>query len=35
MSADVFARLYRSRQPLDAGTAREIAANLAALDRAK
>ena len=35
MSADAFARLYRSRQPLDTATAREIAANLVALDRAK
>lgn len=35
MSANAFARLYRARKPLDAATAREIAANLAALDRAK
>ena len=33
MSADAFARLYRSRKPLDAATAREISANLAALTR--
>jgi hypothetical protein len=35
MSAGVFAKLYRARKPLDAATAREISANLAALDRAK
>ena len=35
MSADAFARLYRSRTPLDADTAREISANLAAIDKAK
>jgi hypothetical protein len=35
MSADAFARLYRSRTPLRADTAREIAANLAATDKAK
>ena len=35
MSAATFAKLYRSRTPLDAATAREIAANLAATDRAK
>jgi hypothetical protein len=35
MSADAFARLFRSRKPLDAGTAREISANLAAIDKAK
>ncbi len=35
LSAEAFARLYRARQPLDAATAREISANLAALDRAK
>ncbi|HLX95404.1 MAG TPA: hypothetical protein VKU37_06660 [Verrucomicrobiae bacterium] len=35
MSADVFAKLYRARQPLDADTAREISANLAATDRAR
>lgn len=34
MSADAFARLYRARTPLDAATAREIAANLAAIDQA-
>jgi hypothetical protein len=34
MSAEVFAKLYRSRAPLDADTAGEIAANLAATDRA-
>ena len=35
MSAGAFAKLYRSRTPLDAATAKEIAANLAAIDRAK
>ena len=35
MSADAFAKLYRSRKPLDAATAKEISANLAAIDRAK
>ena len=35
MSADAFAKLYRSRTPLDAATAKEIAANLAAIDKAK
>jgi hypothetical protein len=35
MSADAFARLYRSRSPLDADTAGEISANIAATDRAK
>jgi hypothetical protein len=35
MSADAFAKLYRSRASLDAATAREISANLAAIDRAK
>jgi hypothetical protein len=35
MSAETFARLYRARAPLDAGTAGEIAANLAATDKAK
>ena len=35
MSADAFARLYRTRRPLDAATAREISVNLAAIDRAK
>jgi hypothetical protein len=35
MSADTFAKLYRSRAPLDPATAKEISANLAAIDRAK
>ena len=35
MTAATFARLYRSRTPLDADTAKEISANLAAIDRAK
>ena len=35
MSADAFAKLYRSRTPLGADTAKEISANLAALDHAK
>ena len=35
MSADAFARLYRSRTPLDTDTAKEISANLAAMDKAK
>jgi hypothetical protein len=35
MSAGTFAKLYRSRTPLDADTAKEIAANLAATDQAK
>jgi hypothetical protein len=35
MSADSFAKLYRSRSPLGADTAKEIAANLAAIDKAK
>jgi hypothetical protein len=35
MSADAFAKLYRSRTPLDAETAKEISANLAAMDKAK
>jgi hypothetical protein len=35
MSADTFAKLYRSRKPLDAETAQEISTNLAAIDRAK
>jgi hypothetical protein len=35
MSADTFAKLYRSRTPLGADTAREISANLAAIDKAK
>ena len=35
MSADAFARLYRARTPLDAGTAAEISANLSEMDRAQ
>jgi len=35
MSAEAFARLYRSRTPLDATTAAEISANLAATDKAQ
>jgi len=35
MSAEAFARLYRSRTPLDIDTAKEISANLAATDKAK
>jgi hypothetical protein len=35
MSADAFARLYRARTSLGADTAKEIAANLAATDKAK
>ena len=35
MSAEKFAQLYRNRQRLDTATAREISANLAAIDRAK
>ena len=35
LSAEAFAKLYRARKPLDAATAREISANLAAVDRAK
>ncbi len=35
MSADAFAKLYRARKPLDASTAKEISANLAAIDKAK
>ncbi|HUD48445.1 MAG TPA: hypothetical protein VMR33_16545 [Candidatus Baltobacteraceae bacterium] len=35
MSADEFARLFRSRTPLGADTAKEISANLAATDKAK
>lgn len=35
MSAEAFAKLYRSRAPLDADTAKEISANLAATDKAK
>lgn len=34
MSADAFAKLYRSRAPLDADTATEISANLAATNKA-
>ena len=34
MSAGTFAKLYRSRSPLDADTTKEIAANLAATDKA-
>jgi cytochrome c556 len=33
MSADTFAKLYRSRSPLDADTAKKIAANIAAADK--
>src|ERR1035441_3242995 len=35
MRAETFAKLYRSRSPLDADTAKEISANLAAIDKAK
>ena len=35
LNADAFAKLYRARKPLDAATAREISANLVAIDRAK
>ena len=35
MSAETFARLYRSRTPLDKATAAEISANLAATDKAR
>jgi hypothetical protein len=35
MSVDTFANLYHSRSPLGADTAKEIAANIAATDRAK
>jgi hypothetical protein len=35
MSAEAFARLYRSRAPLGADAAKEIAANLAATDKAR
>ncbi len=35
MSAEAFAELYHSRTPLDAATAREISANLAAIDKTK
>jgi len=35
MSADAFAKIYRSRVPLDVATAKEISANLAVIDHAK
>lgn len=35
MSAESFARLFRSRAPLGSETAKAIAANLAAIDQAK
>jgi hypothetical protein len=35
MSAEAFARIYRSRTPLDMATAAEISANLAATDKAQ
>ena len=35
LSADAFAKLYRSRKPLDADTAKDIATNLAAIDKAQ
>jgi len=35
MSAEAFGRLYRSRTPLGAETAKEMSANLAATDTAK
>ena len=35
MSAEAFARIYRSRSPLDTATAAEISANLAATDKAQ
>jgi DNA-binding phage protein len=35
MSADAFARLYRARTPLYAGTAAEISANLSETDQAQ
>jgi hypothetical protein len=35
MSAEAFARIYRSRTPLDTATAAEISANLAATDKAQ
>ena len=35
MNHETFAKLYRSRAPLDADTAKEIAANLATTDKAK
>lgn len=34
MSADAFAKLRRARKPLGADTAREISANLAAIEKA-
>jgi hypothetical protein len=34
MSAEAFVRLYRARAPLDADTAKDIVANLAATDKA-
>ena len=35
MSAEAFARIYRFRTPLDSDTAKEISANLAAIDKAQ
>jgi hypothetical protein len=35
MSAEAFARLYRSRTPLDRATAAAISTNLAAMDKAQ
>ena len=35
MSAERFAQIYRARAPLDAATAAEISANLAATDKAQ
>jgi hypothetical protein len=35
MSAATFARLYRSRAPMDVDTAKETSANLAVTDQAK
>jgi len=35
MSPEAFAQLYRSRAPLDAATATEISATLAATDKAR
>jgi hypothetical protein len=35
MNAEAFARLYRSRTPLDRATAAEISTNLAAMDNAQ
>jgi hypothetical protein len=35
MSAEAFARIYRSRTPLDPATAAEISANLAVTDKAQ